>query len=52
MEPLHRERCAISRALFAYLSEPPEKEPPLQVPLMEPLHRERRSISTALFTYI
>jgi hypothetical protein len=26
--PLHRERCSITRALFAYLSEPPEKEPP------------------------
>jgi hypothetical protein len=29
MEPLHREICPISRGLFAYLSEPQEKEPPL-----------------------
>jgi hypothetical protein len=28
MEPLHRERCSISRALFTYLSKSPEKKNP------------------------
>jgi hypothetical protein len=51
MEPLHKERCSISRALSACLSKSPEKKPPLQVPLTEPLHTERCSISRALFTY-
>jgi hypothetical protein len=50
-EPLHRERCSISRALFTYLSKAPEKKLPLWVPLMEPLHRERCFVSRAIFTY-
>jgi hypothetical protein len=51
-EPLHRERCSISRALFIYLAKSPEKKRPLQVPLMGPLHRERFPISRALSTYL
>jgi hypothetical protein len=52
-EPLHRERCSISRALFTYLSKSPEKQPPPRhVPRTEPLHRARYSVSRALFTYL
>jgi hypothetical protein len=43
MEPLHRESCSVSKALFTYLSKFPEEEPPLQVPLSEP-HRNRHSV--------
>jgi hypothetical protein len=31
-EPLHRERCSISRAIFTYLSKFPEKVPPSRFP--------------------
>jgi hypothetical protein len=51
-EPLHRERCSISGALFTYLSKPPEKKPPLRVPLTEPIHRERCSVFRAIVTYL
>jgi hypothetical protein len=35
-EPLHRERCSVSRALFTYLSKSPEKKPPSRFPLWSP----------------
>jgi hypothetical protein len=35
-EPLHKERCSISRAFLTYLTQSPEKKPPCRFPLLSP----------------
>jgi hypothetical protein len=42
-EPLHKERCSISRALFRYLSKSTEKEPPSRFPSQSPIDRDAPS---------
>jgi hypothetical protein len=50
-DPLHRESCSISRALFTYLSKPPEKKPPSEFPWQIP-YVEKDVPSPELYLHI